>query len=81
MWLVAGRQLLSMVGVAQLVELRIVAPAVVGSNPIAHPKFQLQVTGETSRVSDRRYLTGSLDLQQVDVLLRAVSSAGRAGDS
>ena len=27
-----------MVGVAQLVELRIVAPAVVGSNPIAHPK-------------------------------------------
>ena len=26
-----------MVGVAQLVELRIVAPVVVGSNPIAHP--------------------------------------------
>ncbi len=30
-----------MVGVAQLVELRIVAPAVVGSNPIAHPKIKL----------------------------------------
>ena len=28
-----------MVGVAQLVELRIVAPAVVGSNPIAHPNI------------------------------------------
>lgn len=28
-----------MVGVAQLVELRIVTPAVVGSNPIAHPIF------------------------------------------
>ena len=27
----------SMVGVAQLVELRIVTPVVVGSNPIAHP--------------------------------------------
>ena len=26
-----------MVGVAQLVELRIVAPVVVGSSPIAHP--------------------------------------------
>ena len=28
-----------MVGVAQLVELRIVAPVVVGSNPIAHPIY------------------------------------------
>lgn len=27
----------TMVGVAQLVELRIVIPAVVGSNPIVHP--------------------------------------------
>ena len=27
----------AMVGVAQLVELRIVAPAVVGSSPIVHP--------------------------------------------
>ena len=30
----------AMVGVAQLVEHWIVAPAVVGSNPIAHPIFQ-----------------------------------------
>ncbi len=28
-----------MVGVAQLVELRIVIPAVVGSSPIVHPIF------------------------------------------
>ena len=30
-----------MVGVAQLVELRIVIPAVVGSSPIVHPKFTI----------------------------------------
>ena len=30
----------TMVGVAQLVELRIVIPAVVGSNPIVHPIFK-----------------------------------------
>jgi hypothetical protein len=29
-----------MVGVAQLVELRVVIPAVVGSSPIVHPIFQ-----------------------------------------
>ena len=29
-----------MVGVAQLVELRIVVPAVVGSSPIVHPIFR-----------------------------------------
>jgi hypothetical protein len=28
-----------MVGVAQLVEYRIVAPVVAGSSPVAHPKF------------------------------------------
>ena len=30
---------LTMVDVAQLVELRIVIPAVVGSSPIVHPRF------------------------------------------
>ncbi len=30
-----------MVGVAQLVERRIVIPVVVGSKPIAHPSFKL----------------------------------------
>ena len=34
-----------MVGVAQLVELRIVIPAVVGSSPIVHPIFLLEVRG------------------------------------
>ncbi len=33
-----------MVGVAQLVELRIVIPAVVGSSPIVHPIF-MQISG------------------------------------
>jgi len=32
-----------MVGVAQLVERRTVAPNVVGSNPIAHPTFLSRV--------------------------------------
>ena len=32
-----------MVGVAQLVELRVVIPAVVGSNPIVHPNTQTVV--------------------------------------
>ena len=35
----AARAAEPMVGVAQLVELRIVDPAVVGSNPIVHPKI------------------------------------------
>ena len=35
----ADRNIESMVGVAQLVEHRIVIPAVVGSNPIVHPIF------------------------------------------
>lgn len=38
-----------MVGVAQLVELRIVIPAVVGSRPIVHPIFNVQ------------YFTGRID--------------------
>ena len=44
MWLentfgIVGWQIETMVGVAQLVELRIVIPAVVGSSPIVHPNF------------------------------------------
>lgn len=54
-----------MVGVAQLVERWIVAPEVVGSNPIVHPK--LAVAG---------CFTFSASLS-----IRAVSSVGRAGDS
>ena len=36
------RAVKSVVGVAQLVELRVVIPAVVGSSPIVHPIFLLQ---------------------------------------
>ena len=39
-----------MVGVAQLVELRIVTPAVVGSNPIAHPIFPVAAGLEDKRL-------------------------------
>ncbi len=38
-----------MVGVAQLVEPRIVIPVVVGSSPIVHPKFlQVILAGDSS---------------------------------
>ena len=37
-----------MVGVAQLVEPRIVIPVVVGSSPIVHPKFGLVLIVEES---------------------------------
>ena len=37
-----------MVGVAQLVEPRIVIPVVVGSSPIVHPKFLLLEDRESS---------------------------------
>ena len=38
-FVMVGRQKETMVGVAQLVELRIVIPAVVGSSPIVHPIY------------------------------------------
>ena len=34
-------KIVQMVGVAQLVEPRVVIPVVVGSNPIAHPIFRI----------------------------------------
>ena len=39
----------SMVGVVQLVERRIVAPVVAGSNPVAHPKFRCGVISQEVR--------------------------------
>ena len=41
-----------MVGVAQLVEPRIVIPVVVGSSPIVHPKFHMshQYNWESNRL-------------------------------
>ena len=55
-----------MVGVAQLVEHRIVIPAVAGSSPVVHP------------TSDDGCESGSALL---DKAIWAVSSAGRAVDS
>ena len=57
-----------MVGVAQLVESRIVIPVVVGSSPIVHPNIYSKSGG----------LPNNLLLE---TLSRAVSSVGRAGDS
>ncbi len=39
-WRMTWRPIVAMVAVAQLVESRIVIPAVVGSSPIRHPKNQ-----------------------------------------
>ena len=46
-----------MVGVAQLVEPRFVAPVVVGSSPIVHPIFHIDVSIDISRLprSGRRH--------------------------
>ena len=42
-----------MVGVAQLVELRIVAPAVVGSNPIVHPNLRSLDSGPLAQLVEQ----------------------------
>ena len=55
----------TMVDVAQLVEPRIVIPAVAGSNPVVHPTLLGEDAGSLSRL----------------IFARAVSSAGRAVDS
>ena len=60
-----------MVDVAQLVELRIVVPAVVGSSPIVHPSYDAEAAaGAPAQVEDRSRLR-----------IRAISSIGRAVDS
>ncbi len=48
-----------MVAVAQLVELRIVIPAVVGSNPIGHPSYSLASVAGFAEVVE---LVDTLDL-------------------
>ena len=70
-----------MVDVAQLVELRIVVPAVVGSSPIVHPRFvrRSDVSRDTFTVVS---LKNCRDLRRsYDRQLRAISSIGRAVDS
>ena len=64
-----------MVGVAQLVELRIVIPAVVGSNPIVHPIFLLiRRTRET-------ILSGNAGVVELVDTLDLGSSASRRESS
>lgn len=49
-----------MVGVAQLVELRVVIPAVVGSSPIVHPSFARHADADPLRVAGLNFLTAGL---------------------
>ena len=65
-----------MVGVAQLVEHRIVAPVVVGSIPIVHPNFQILPMWVASDFTLERHRT-----VWSNTVLWAVSSIGRAVDS
>ncbi len=73
-----------MVGVAQLVEHRIVAPEVAGSIPVAHPTFQLYVLW--SRESAYNQTCSGRGIQFPVFLTEnkshgAISSIGRAADS
>ena len=44
-----------MVGVAQLVELRIVIPVVAGSNPVAHPRLKVRPGRGIGGVRGKRF--------------------------
>ena len=52
-----------MVGVAQLVEPRIVIPVVVGSSPIVHPIFLIERGGRSGRVESRSDLLSGFVLK------------------
>ena len=70
------------VDVAQLVEPRVVIPAVVGSSPIVHPIFAATGRGQAASVRIRAPAVEPRDPPQ-DILrsARAISSIGRAADS
>ncbi len=76
--------LLTTVGVAQLVEHRIVAPEVAGSIPVAHPTFRLscarlRVKGIGIDLKQRRcHVPPQAPSRRP---CRAISSIGRAADS
>ena len=61
----------SMVGVAQLVELRLVMPAVVGSSPIVHPIFYSFVTARLLQMQFR------FSRQCLSVLLQDLGSSSQ----
>ncbi len=49
-----------MVGVAQLVEPRVVIPVVVGSSPIVHPSIEKILSGTATRLASSLYKTARL---------------------
>ena len=59
-----------MVGVAQLVEPRVVIPVVVGSSPIVHPK----ISNKISRLISRPFL-GLYDTRQFNISTRIAKVA------
>ena len=67
-----------MVGVAQLVEHRIVAPGVVGSIPIVHPIFQ--APGTSLAFAFLQYLSADV-VELVDTLDLGSSAARRESSS
>ena len=68
-----------MVGVAQLVEHRIVAPGVVGSIPIVHPIFQGARLNRLAFLFQKSYLADVVEL--VDTLDLGSSAARRESSS
>ena len=61
----------SVVGVAQLVERRIVIPVVVGSNPIVHPNFY----SEVSNISfwPANFLAGKCSYQTASSIMQGLT--------
>jgi hypothetical protein len=63
-----------LVGVAQLVELRVVVPAVAGSNPVAHPSKGLQ-SGHFFSADRRRAARRGRHVGATAVALRFIDRA------
>ena len=71
-----------MVGVAQLVEPRVVIPVVVGSNPIVHPKLSIKINTELELIIPNLFakvaeLVDALDLGSSGVTLESSSLSFR----
>ena len=54
-----------MVGVAQLVELRIVIPVVAGSNPVAHPRLKVRSGRGIGGVRGKRFALTNAVVQPI----------------
>ena len=62
-----------MVGVAQLVEPRVVIPVVVGSSPIVHPTFLVEAHSTRSQVGPLAQL---VEQETLNLLVRGSSPRG-----